>query len=105
MYRQSVTTDYAQWAIRGNSSSIWQTDAHGVIVAYAVSQQCSRAPFIVLRVLWICVSLHKLWGCLWSVGVLWLCKGNTPKPRGCGAGNFKHQVEGGGVLPKVKKKS
>jgi hypothetical protein len=44
-----------------------------------VSEQRSRAPFIVLRVLWTCVSLHKLWDCLWSVGVLWLCKGNAPE--------------------------
>jgi hypothetical protein len=50
-----------------------------VIVACAVSEQCSRAPFIVLRVLWTCVSLHKLWDCLWSVWVLWLCKGNAPE--------------------------
>jgi hypothetical protein len=58
-----------------------QTGEKGVdvIVACAVSEQRSRAPFIVLRVLWTCVSLHKLWDCLWSVGVLWLCKGNAPE--------------------------
>jgi hypothetical protein len=65
---------------RGPSSyRSWVVSQVTVIVACAVLEQRSRAPFIVLRVLWTCVSLHKLWDCLWSVGVLWLCKGNTPE--------------------------
>jgi hypothetical protein len=34
-----------------------------VVVACAVSEQRSRAPFIVPRVLWSCVALHKLSHC------------------------------------------
>jgi hypothetical protein len=34
-----------------------------VVVACAVSEQRCRAPFIVPRVLWSCVALHKLSHC------------------------------------------
>jgi hypothetical protein len=34
-----------------------------VVLACAVSEQRSRAPFIVPRVLWSCVALHKLCHC------------------------------------------